>query len=278
MDFSGVQYKRREFRGQKGKDKVGPILVISALGFVASILLFAVMNVVVGLDPLNYVTREFLPQSDNSSTTWQYLCVFLLRMILYVACFMEVARWATFVLIWMVIVNFLAAAIARILCQVCSHKRFRLFTEFRLLIVASSDVLKMINCMNTCSSYFIIVFLLWFIISLWGIVPKMILIGAGVSVALLIQYSLLVFAKTGELGVESGNLVCAQLNRHYCTSNVTKSEKLLSYKMWRAQRPVELWCGSFFVVNKATTSSFMDQVIDKLISAVLLIEPTMLSS
>lgn len=221
------------------------------------------------------MVKEFL--SDYNGTVWQYPWIFPVRMILYAACAMEVARWGTFVLIWMVIVHFTAAATARGLHHVTRGKCVRLLTEFRLLFIATSDVLKLTHFTNICICYFLTLFLLWFMISLWGIVPLMILSGAGVTVALLIHHSLVVFAKTGELGVESSNLVCSHLNRYFCTSDVRKSDRLLLYKIWRAQRPVELWCGPFFVLDNATSSAFLHQVFDKLITAVLLIKPTMLA-
>lgn len=104
--------------------------------------------------------------------------------------------------------------------------------------------------------------------------PFMILLAAGISVVLITQYALVVMEEAAELGIASRSLIHSRLNRYYSRSDIMKTEKLLWYKMWRAQHPVKIWCGPFFVVDKSTASTFMEEVIDKLVTAVLLVKPT----
>lgn len=138
-NFSGVRYKLRELLE---KDKVnvqssvlGPILAIGVVGFVAAPLLLAVMSVIMGLDPLCFLIQEYLPLSDNRR--WVGFWTFLLRLGVHVFYYLELSRWGTFLLIWMVIINFTGAAVVKVLHKLSHKNCVPLFTEFRILFVAT---------------------------------------------------------------------------------------------------------------------------------------------
>lgn len=227
--------------------------------------------VALGMDPLSPVLEEFLPD-PSERTSKHFIGSFILRLVLSVLCSVEFVRWYSFAITVLMVTAYVARSVNKQLNCVCFNQSMVTFLKFRVLYVSSCAYLSWLACRVISMGHMVTVMLFWILISLWRIVPAVISVLSGICGIFMVAYSLVGFAIIDKVETESRTLIQSKVNRLGCMS-YERNNNLYKYKWWIAQRPVQIRCGPFFLVNRATSRYYVGQVIDKLASAVLLINP-----
>lgn len=150
----------------------------------------------------------------------------------------------------------------------------KFYFQLRLIFAWAFAVLKNHVGMITIVTHLSTIFFLWFGILCWQFVPFFFYFSSLISGIFLIIYDTIIFQKAGGMQTIAELIIRNNRAKYFSRRGNKVGTKYYWYSLWRAQIPVGVPCGSFFVIRKSFAMAYMRELSNNLTSIVLLFQPS----
>lgn len=254
------------------KDNVGMLLngIVCCAGTLPP--LVVLVGIATGLDPFYFIIEDLILPHPYYRSLAMIVMAPCIRFILGYLCVIEFARFATIVVTIIVVTVFVILSIAKKLRCVFYQECYLLYLQLRLILGAVQLVTRVLVFGLVFGSQFATVLLLWLVFKCYGYISIYIYSVAVLLAVYFISLVSLLLPTIAKVRSESRGLIRSKLNLHFST-NPQRKRKYYYYSLWRSQQSVYLSCGNFFVLQKGVTMTYLKELINNLVNAVILIDP-----
>lgn len=227
-------------------------------------------------DPFYYILEQFILPSPYDRSAYYDILYGMLRYVSVIIFLIEFGRFCCLAMFMVMIVTFTNISIIRILHAFMrlrwTQNCFLFYTKLHLINKQFEQVAQQICFILMFFISVACVIALWIVIKCVKLLPIMIYLlilftgVAGVALTIPILYT------GARVTVETRSLV--RSGRIFCfTTHKFRTHRYYNYCRWRSQQCFGFKIGSLFLVDQDTPATYTFHLIDKLATAVLLINP-----
>ncbi len=263
----------KQHNPQKTNDPIGLLLNILVLISIIIPAPMAIIGVVTNIDPFYFISEQVFLCNPYYRSTEAIVLVPLVRMILTYFCVIEFLRFAVVAAFVIVITIFVMVSVATKLAHMYLEKCLLHFVELRLVSGAVGLFTSNTVSVLVFGSQIINILLLWIVFKCFKLLSTPIYIMVCSIATYIIVICVVLFPTITKIRRETKHLIETKRCLHFCSSRAN-SKKYYYYSLWKAQKSVYFTCGTFFIFQRGVTISYMEQLINNLVNAVILIDPT----
>lgn len=269
---SELSTNTRRQRKSIEKDTLG--LLLNCLVVLAGVfpLPFVFVAVATNLDPFYYVIEQNFMPHPYYRTTGMIMLIPLLRLFLGYFCVVEFLRFGTIGVFIIVVIVFVIVSISKKLTHVFYEECLFLYVQLRLVLASIKYLIDVTAKGLIFGSQLATILVLWIVLKCYNFLSVYIYVGICLLAAYLIILASLLLPAAAKVRTETKALIRKKRNLHYC-SRGHKTKKLYYFNLWKSQESTYITCGSFFIIEKGVTMTYLRELIDNLVNAVLLIDP-----
>lgn len=253
------------------KDVLGAFLLTCILaGGVAPF--FSLSFVYTCLDSFYYVLEEILPHPYDRSVLVIVVsaCV---RFLLFLVCCCEFCRFSLYLLFLFAIIALSALSTVNMLLWLPGNGCLRFYVQLRIILDSIYFILRAWVGILTVVAHFTTVFSLWLFIRSRKYIPLLVSTTSIVAGVVLVIYATIIFSASGKGRTIAEAIIRKKMIAYFSRRASKLNKRYYCYSLWKAQIPVGVPCGSFFVVQRSFAMAYLRELATNLVNAVLLIKP-----
>lgn len=233
---------------------------------------FVIVAIITNLDPFYFIFEQHLMPHPYYRSIEMIVLVPLVRLFLGYFCVIEFLRFGTMGVFIVVIVVFVIVSISKKLAHVFYEECLLLYVQLRLVLASVKHLTDVMVRALVFGSQIATILVLWIIFKCYAFLSVYIYVGICLLAAYLIILASLLLPAAAKVRTETKVLIGNKRNLHYCSSG-HNARKYYYYNLWKSQESTYFKCGSFFIVQKGVTMTYLREMINNLVNAVLLIDP-----
>lgn len=256
-------------------DKLGLFFIgmICCAGTMAPV--FSLVGVAANLDPFYFALEQLILPHPYYRSLSIILASWFARFILGYLCVIEITRWFSAMVLILIVAMFAVLSIIRKLDFVACGDCFSLYIQLRIVITSIEPFTRLLTFSVILWSQIGVVLLWWLVLKCYKYMP-IYMYCADLLIAI---YSSILMALTlptlSKIEANASAFIRARLNGEFCANKQQYyKRKCYRYMLWRAQKSVCLECGSIFKFEGNVTMTYFSELINNLVNAVILINPT----